>query len=379
MITEKLNEAKTSFNKLVEQKRSLLDQADKEKDGAKIKEVRSQIEKLNNEMTDLKATIDDYTALDAEKRSKTVSFNLGNDKEITPEDPTKVTKRMINSYLHKNYRDAINDGLKSADAAVTIPKDIQYVPTEEINTVTDLSTLVQHFNATTASGEYPIVKRATASMHTVAELEKNPALAKPEFIKIAWSVDTYRGAIPLSQESIEDSQADLLAIVANNAREQKVNTTNAKISALLKAFTAKSVGGDNIDQIKHILNVDLDPAYSRVIIASQSFYQYLDTLKDKNGRYLLQEPITQGSPSLLIGVPVIKVEDTALGKAGEAHAFIGDIKRAILMADRKDLEIKWTDSEIYGQYLGLVMRFGLVTADSKAGYFVTATPSTTGA
>lgn len=173
MITEKLNEAKTSFNKLVEQKRSLLDQADKEKDGAKIKEVRSQIEKLNNEMTDLKATIDDYTALDAEKRSKTVSFNLGNDKEITPEDPTKVTKRMINSYLHKNYRDAINDGLKSADAAVTIPKDIQYVPTEEINTVTDLSTLVQHFNATTASGEYPIVKRATASMHTVAELEKN--------------------------------------------------------------------------------------------------------------------------------------------------------------------------------------------------------------
>lgn len=341
-----------------------------------IKEIRSKITGLNTELDQAKADLDDLKELEKEEqRSIAPEVNEGpyHRGGGSSKDKLEIQKRAINAYIHtRDASNATEVGLKSEDAEVTIPKDIQYIPTEEVKTVTDLSKLVTQFTPTTASGTYPIVKRATAKLHTVAELEKNPELAKPEFIKREWKVDTYRGAIPLSQESIEDSAADLIGIVSNNAMEQKINTTNAAISTILQSFTAKSVSGSDVDAIKHILNVDLDPAYQRTIIASQSFYQYLDTLKDKNGRYLLNDPITTDSPAMLLGVSVIVVEDNLLGKDGEAHAFIGDIKRAVLYANRSDIQIRWVDNDIYGTYLRASVRFGVVKADENAGYFVTA-------
>ena len=62
-----------------------------------------------------------------------------------------------------------------------------------------------------------------------------------------------RGAIPISNESIQDSAVDLVGIVARHANEQKLNTTNYEIAASLKTFTAKTVAG--VDDIKTILNV----------------------------------------------------------------------------------------------------------------------------
>lgn len=376
MLKEKIKEATAKYNDLVQKRSTLLKDADTVSEVKNIKEIRSKITGLNTELDQAKADLDDLKELEKEEqRSIAPEVNEGPHHRGggSSKDKLEIQKRAINAYIHtRDVSNATEVGLKSKDAEVTIPKDIQYIPTEEVKTVTDLSKLVTQFTPTTASGTYPIVKRATAKLHTVAELEKNPELAKPEFIKREWKVDTYRGAIPLSQESIEDSAADLIGIVSNNAMEQKINTTNAAISTILQGFTAKSVSGSDVDAIKHILNVDLDPAYQRTIIASQSFYQYLDTLKDKNGRYLLNDPITTDSPAMLLGVSVIVVEDNLLGKDGEAHAFIGDIKRAVLYANRSDIQIRWVDNDIYGTYLRASVRFGVVKADENAGYFVTA-------
>jgi len=295
-------------------------------------------------------------------------------RKISAEDEEK---RSLNLYIHSKGKE-VRDGITSPNVAVTIPESIIYNPENEVKSVTDLSKLVQHFTATTASGNYPMLKRATATLNTVEELAANPELAKPEFDKVSWEVKTYRGAIPVSNESIQDSAIDLTGLVARNAQEQKINTTNAAISTVLKSFTAKTVAGESVDDIKHILNVDLDPAYNKAIVASQSFYNYLDTLKDKNGQYLLHQPIADGSPVTLLGVPVTVVEDTALGKSGESHAFVGDLKRAVVMADRLDIQVKWVDNEIFGEYLQVATRFDVEKADEKAGYFVTqgeATPS----
>lgn len=206
-------------------------------------------------------------------------------------------------------------------------------------------------------------------MASVEELEKNPALAKPEFTGVDWKVKTYRGAIPLSQEAIDDADVDLLAIVAEAANQIKVNTTNDAIATVLKDFEAKTAA--DLDAIKEILNVNLDPAYNVSFVVSQTFYQKLDTLKDKNGRYLLQDSIVSASGKAFLGHPVFVVSDATLGATGEAKAFIGDVQRAVLFADRQELGLRWTDNEIYGQYLQAVVRFDVKKADAKAGYFVT--------
>lgn len=374
MFKEKLKELlakkdgkRAVINEKTQEMRKLLSNEEAtEDDLKKAKALRSDIDKAEDEVRSLEDDIKLYRA--AEKG--TPAPGGGHGKEKRGSETEEEEKRAFNAYLHKETRDGVS-GITSPDVAPTIPESILYNPENEVKSVTDLSKLVTQFQATTASGKYPVLKRATERMNSVAELAKNPALAKPEFEEVDWKVETYRGAIPLSQESIDDSAIDLTSLVANNANEQKINTTNFAIAAVLKSFTAKTVAGESVDDIKHILNVDLDPAYNKSIIASQSFYQYLDTLKDKNGQYLLHEAISEGSPRTLLGVPVVVVEDELFGAAGEAHAFIGDLGRAVLYANRKDIQVRWVDNEVYGQYLQVVTRFDTKAADTKAGYFVT--------
>lgn len=261
------------------------------------------------------------------------------------------------------------DGLKTVETGKVTSKEIVTTPIREVKTVLDLKQFVTTHKASKGEGSYPILKHATSKMASVEELEKNPALAKPEFTDVPWKVKTYRGAIPLSQEAIDDADVDLLAIVAEAANQIKVNTTNDAIATVLKDFEAKTAA--DLDAIKEILNVNLDPAYNVSFVVSQSFYQKLDTLKDKNGRYLLQDSIVSASGKAFLGHPVFVVADTVLGEAGEAKAFIGDVQRAVLFADRQELGLRWTDNEIYGQYLQAVVRFDVKKADAKAGYFVT--------
>lgn len=319
---------------------------------------------------------DDYVAEDElnakkqkeEKGGKTMATNLtAKQKEEKKENRTRSIESYIRS--HGTVRDA---GLKTGDIGAMIPEEIIYNPEAEVNSVADLSALVTKTPATTGSGTYPILKRATAVMNSVAELEENPALAKPEFENVTWKIATYRGAIPISEESIQDTQVPLMPVIQKNASEQRLNTLNKAISAKLVAFNAKASTADTVaDDLKHVLNVDLDPAYDKTIVVSQSAYQVLDTLKDKEGRYLLQESITAASGLTLFGKSVVVVNDELLGQVGEAHIWVGDLKRAILYVNRVDTQISWVKNEIYGQYLGLAMRFDVEVADKSAGYFVT--------
>mgnify|MGYP001940188780 FL=1 len=264
---------------------------------------------------------------------------------------------------------AKRDNVKSDDFGVTIPEDIKYIPEKEVKTVQDLSELVQKTSVSTASGKYPILKRANAKFNTVAELEKNPELARPEFETVNWEVETYRGSIPISQEALDDSVANLTAIVSENINEQKINTLNEKIGDVLKAFNPTSIS--DVDDLKAIINVKLDPGYDRQIICTQSFYQKLDTLKDGNGRYLLQDSIINTAGNTVLGMNVTVVRDDLLGENGDALAFIGDVKRGVLFADRTDVSVQWIENEIYGKYLMGAFRFDVKQADKNAGFFVT--------
>lgn len=365
-LLTKLDGKRSVVNDKTEELRKLLSNEDAtEEDLKQAKSLRSEIDSAKDEVRQIEDDIKSYRT--AEEGTPAPEPHKKRGKEDENEE-----KRTFNAFLHQEVRDGDGvTGITSPDVAPTIPESILYNPENEVKSVTNLLNLVTQFQATTASGKYPILKRATDRMNSVDELKKNPDLAKPQFEEVDWKIVTYRGAIPLSQESIDDSAIDLTSLVARNVNEQKINTTNFAIANVLKAFTAKTVAGESVDDIKHILNVDLDPAYNKVIVASQSFYQYLDTLKDKNGQYLLHEAITDGSPRTLLGVPVTVVEDELLGAAGEAHAFIGDLARGVLYANRKDIQVRWVDDNVYGQYLQAVIRFDTKVADKKAGYFVT--------
>lgn len=390
MFDEKIKELKASINSLsatIADKTAQVKNALEADDLEKARTIKNEIDTAKEELKTAKA---DLELFEATKISGGAENKTG--REIETDDMTYRDK--VNAFLHSkgtvvneglrfDGKDEVliamneiaptTDGVKKTDTTKVTSEELVTTPIREIKTTVDLKPFTTIYPAKKASGKYPILKKATSKMVSVAELEKNPALAKPEFEQVDWSVETYRGAIPVSQESVDDADVDLISIVAETVGQIKVNTTNSAIADVLKTFTAKTVA--NVDDIKKILNVDLDPAYDVAFVVSQSFYQILDTLKDGNGRYLLQDSITAVTGKVLLGKPVFVLSDEILGSSGEAKAFVGDFKRGVLFADRKDLGLRWADNEIYGQYLQAVLRFGVKKVDAKAGYFVTFTPS----
>lgn len=313
--------------------------------------------------------VEEPTEEDLEKEKKKKKKE-GAKRDMSKLNPSAETNEEVLAFeQYMKSKGAKRDNVKSDDAGVTIPEDIQYIPEKEVNTVQDLSQLVQKTSVNAPSGKYPILKRANAKFNTVEELEENPELAKPDFETIKWEVSTYRGAIPISQEALDDSVANLTSIVSENINEQKINTLNEKIGAVLKQFNPTTIS--DVDDLKEIVNVKLDPGYDRQIIATQSFYQKLDTLKDGNGRYLLQDGIVATAGNTVLGMNVTVVRDDLLGENGDALAFIGDVKRGVLFADRTDVSVQWIENNIYGKYLMGAFRFDVKQADQNAGYFVT--------
>ncbi|WP_204176850.1 MULTISPECIES: phage major capsid protein [unclassified Staphylococcus] len=266
---------------------------------------------------------------------------------------------------------AQRDNVTSVEAQPIIPEDIKYQPEELPETFVDLKKFVNVQPVTTASGSHPILNPAQETMVSVEELAKNPELASPKFTDIDYKVKTYRGQIPVSQEALDDSEANLANIIARNNARQAVNTTNKYIADVMKTF--EPVDTANLDDIKQIINVEIDPAYNLSLVVSQSFYQALDTLKDKNGQYLLKQDITSPTGTVLFGRPVFIIKDELFGNKGDKKAFIGDLNYAVFFADRKQASVKWVENEIYGQVLAAYMRFDVKKGVEEAGRFLTYT------
>lgn len=391
-LAQKQEELRAKIN---ETRQAVADKADNA--DALMQEVRdyeSDIKKLK-ELVD--AMPDTLPAADDKTPTPDPATDPATDPNAAPADATakrlnekekenRAMPQPVGKTPKKEYRDAINEflhskgeiraGVTSTDVGALIPEEIIYNPEAAIDTVTDLSTLVTKTAVTTKKGTYPILKRASATLPTVAELAANPDLGKPEFTDVDWEVQTYRGYIPVSQESIADSQVDLVALVANWVNQVKVNTSNAKIASILSSFTAKTAAPATlVDDLKTIKNTQFDPAYNLSWVVTKSAYNALDLLKDTTGRPLLQEEIGAATGTTLFGKPLEVVEDTAFGGAeGVKQLFIGDLKRATLYANRADAAVRWVDNDVYGQLLQGVLRFGVSKADTAAGVFVTITP-----
>ena len=53
--------------------------------------------------------------------------------------------------------------------------------------------------------------------------------------------------------------------------------------------------------------------------------------------------------------------------------FIGDVAEFVKEFDRQQVYVKWVNNEIYGQLLGLFVRWDIKKVDEEAGFFGTYT------
>ena len=263
-------------------------------------------------------------------------------------------------------------GLKTTDSgsAALIPTEV-LKPHFVNKTRNPLLDLVERVKVNSGSGKYPVIKKTDGVMVSTDELKSNPELGKPAISEIDYSIKTYRGYVPVSQEMIDDADYDIMSIVEDEVFNQGENTELSLVAAVLKKATQADAAG--FDGIKDIYNKKLKSIYKASIVVTKSMFAALDKVKDKDGRYMLQTDVASPTGYSFGGKTIYKVDDTVFGDEGDMKFFIGDVTEFVKEFDRAQVSVKWVNNDIYGQLLGLFIRLDIKKVDEEAGFFGTYT------
>lgn len=327
----------------------------------------AEITESEKSKTELEESISEMEKELEELNSKNPDKEKGDERNMA--NSNLEVREGIQSYVRSKGQERA--GFTSVEGGALIPEELlspQEVPEDIVN----LSSLVNVIKVNSGAGKYPVIKKSGSKMVSVEELAANPELAKPTITNVPYDIETFRGYIPVSQEVIDDADYDVAGLIAAEIADQELNTRNAAIATALKAATAKAVTG--LDGIKAVFNIDMKKVYNTKAVISSSFYNVLDTMKDADGRYLLQTDITVGSGKRLFGKEVVVLDDDMIGAAaGDLVGFIGDPKASVTLFDRKRASVKWVDNDVYGQLLAGFVRFDVEQVDADAGFYVTFT------
>lgn len=265
-------------------------------------------------------------------------------------------------------------GLDTSNTSVVVPTDISTDVLELKDNLDDLSQYITVQEVGTGSGKFPVAKRATSVLATKEELAEIADVDEPLFIEVDYKVETRIGKIMFSNELIEDAAVNVVDYSKKQMKRMVKNTNNKNILAILSKFTA-TVATDT-DGLKNVINVQLDPELDIKLLVNQDAYNYLDTLKDVEGRYLLQPSLSAPSGKQFAGHDVIvvsnKVAPTPKDTVG--FIFIGDLEEACILFKRKEITAEWEKFDSYSKGLAVGVRSDYKQVDPEAGFVVNLKP-----
>lgn len=318
----------------------------------------------------------DDSSVEVAKRSFDQFLNSNKEKKDTKNMTEKVLidndSKTAELRSFENYvrsRGEVRSGITTVEGAPLVPSEIVTPIFHAKENSVDLASYVNKKSVSTKSGSYPIAKNNNAILATkqeLAEIENTDS----GISAIDFNVTTKAGKIYLSSELVADSNFDIESEVKAQLERLVVNTNNKNIMDLLNKLEAKTA--TDLDGIKHIYNVDLDPSLEKMIIVNQTSFDYLDTLKDTDGRYLLQYSVADPTKSTLFGAKIVVVPDTVLTPVqGEVDMFMGSLFDYVALFQRDEVMAKWTNFDQYSEGLSVILRNDYQVVDSSAMVKVT--------
>ncbi|OFP06628.1 capsid protein [Streptococcus sp. HMSC065E03] len=332
-----------------------------------LEDIQKELEEKQAEKAKLEEEIEELQKQVDEQNRKAPTF-----KDVEQRGGKKLEQRDAIAKFIRTGQTRDIEGLKTTDSgsAALIPTEV-LKPHFLEKTRNPLLDLVQRVKVNSGSGKYPVIKKTDSKMASTEELKANPELGKPSISEIDYSIKTYRGYIPVSQEMIDDADYDIMSIVEDEVFNQGENTELSLVATILKSATQADAAG--FDGIKDIYNKKLKSIYKASIVVTQSMFAALDKVKDKNGRYMLQTDVASPTGYSFGGKTIYPVDDTVFGSEGDMKFFIGDVSEFVKLFDRSQVSVKWVNNDIYGQLLGLFIRLDVKKVDAAAGFFGTYT------
>nr|WP_169472996.1 phage major capsid protein [Limosilactobacillus reuteri] len=301
--------------------------------------------------------------------NKNVQVNTRSYEQFIKGENKKMTEKTIINNNEKtetrSFEDFIRshgemrDGLTTSGTTAVIPQEVVTPVLELKNSKYNLAQYATVKTVSTGAGHYPIAKRNnTAVLATKEELADIADVDVNMFEDVPFDVKTRAGKIALSNEIVDDSAVDIVSEVKNQLQKLVDNTDNQNIIKVLTGTTFKKVTATSTDDLKKAFNVDLDPALNKTWLVNQSGFNYLDTLKDSEGRYLLQPNPTAASGFTLFGAPVVMISDTVLpnNTDGSFPVILGDIEEAVAVFRRNQVTAQWDKFDQFAQGLSVIVR-----------------------
>lgn len=339
-ILDKINDKKAEVKKLAEENK--LEEAKKAKE--ELKELQAKFDLLKD--------LEDGETGALEDKQKNGKIKKAEDKDSVKEFADAARKKF-------KVENVMKEGVLE-EGGYTVPEDIQTKINKRRESKASLIDLVSVEPVTTNKGARTFKKREQQTgFQKVGEGGKIGGKATPKFERIEYEIAKYAGYFPVTNEILADSDAaitnTLTEWIGDESRVTRNNIIKAKIDK--KAKTPLK----SLDDIKKALNVTLGAAFKSTskIVTNDDGLQYLDTLKDNDGKYLLQpNPADPMKLRLCAGATIIPVEiipnedlpsDTKTAKQRKIPMIIGDLKEGIKFFDREKLTIVASNLAVAGE------------------------------
>lgn len=314
-----------------------------------------------------------------EEQNKKQQNNKGAKKQMAEKTiikPEETETRSFEDYIRS--RGEKRDGLSTDGNGVLIPSEVVTPIFQSKKGTNRLSDYVTIKNVSVGQGSYPIASNDPSKvLATKAELAVIGDV-EPMVTGVDFKAETRAGKIYVSNELLDDNAINFKAEIQSQLQKLVDNTDNAQIVAKLKTLTP--VIAKTVDDIKQAKNTKLDPSLQPVVIVNQSAFNWLDTQKDNEGRYLMSEDIQAPTGKALFGLPVVELADSVLPNAGTGKftMFIGDLAETVALFRRNNTAVNWEQFDSYSQGLAVVVRNDYEFIDNTATVAITIDTTTAG-
>ena len=302
-------------------------------------------------------------------------------------DPKEsITRDFANFLKTGQVADSISRTDNNIDlnsGSVIIPETI-LTPEHEQHQFPRLGSLVRTVKVSTTTGKLPVFQTSSDKLSVHTEFQPSERHAAPEIKPINWDLKTYTGNYAFSQDLISDSSYNWQSELSSRLQELKDNTNDDLIiNALTNGVTTKTAT-DLISDIKTALNVNLKPQDSQAasIVLSQSAFNELDQMTDKEGRPLVQPDVTKGTGQSILGKTVVVVDDLLFpkAKAGDANIIVAPLQKAVINFQNNEITGQFIDSyDVWYKILGIYLREDVVQARKDLITLITSSKATAGA
>lgn len=312
------------------------------KDVEKAKEILEEIKKLKAEYEVEKEIFESEKETNklSEEDIEDVEKAIADKKEDKKEDSTKAFAKAVKTMVNKT----LNEGAAES-GGYTVPEEISTKVERLRETKESLidEIIIKKVNTNAGQETYKTRGQATG-FGAIEEGGKIPKAGAPKFSRVSWKVTKYGGYMPATNELLEDSDTNVESLMTEWLADESRMTWNKIILAVIAEKAQEKLEG--LDDIKKALNITLGSTFKSTskIITNDDGLQYLDTLKDSDGNYLLQpNPADPMQLRLCAGATTVPVKvysnETIATVGGKIPFIIGDLKEAVKGYDRKALTL----------------------------------------